>query len=139
MTRRQQFKKAYSEPEATPPQRRWLTVAVLVLAGFCLFGLLSSEADDTDFWWHLKTGQYVFQNRALPLPDPFAYTTAMNPVAYPGEQQVRRFNLTHEWLSQVLLYGVYSIGGLPAVTLARAALLTALCGLVGLLAVRRTH
>ena len=125
--------------EPTTSRSRWLWPSILILTAICLLGLLSSEADDTDFWWHLKTGQYILQNRALPVPDPFAYTTAMNPIAYVGEEQVRHFNLTHEWLSQVLLYGVYSIGGLPAVVLVRAALLSALCALVGLLAWRRSE
>src|SRR5258708_6473450 len=116
-----------------PQPPAWLRPAVLILSAICLLGLFSTEAHDTDFWWHLKTGEYIVQHHALPVPDPFAYTTAMNPPAYPGEEQVRHFNLTHERLSQILLYGVYSVGGLPAITLARAALLTAICALVGLL------
>jgi hypothetical protein len=47
----------------------------------------------------------------LPIPDPFAYiayTTSINPMAYPAEDQVRCFNLSHEWLAQVILYGVYA-------------------------------
>lgn len=121
------------------PQPPWLRTTVLVLSALCLLGLFSTEAHDTDFWWHLKTGQYILQHHALPFPDPFAYTTAVNPPAYPGEEQVRHFNLTHEWLSQIVLYGVYWVGGLPAIVLVRAALLAGLCALVGLLAVRRTE
>jgi hypothetical protein len=116
----------------------WLRPAVVLLAVVCLAGLFATEADDSDFWWHLKTGQYIVQNHALPFPDPFAYTTAMNPPAYPGEEQLRHFNLTHEWLAQAAMYGVYSIGGLPGVILFRAAVLTALCALVALLAWRRS-
>jgi hypothetical protein len=122
----------------TRARESMLRNAVIVLAAICLLGLFSTEVDDTDFWWHLKTGQYILQQHALPVPDPFAFTTAMNPPSYPGEEQLRHFNLTHEWLAQVMMYGVYSIGGLPAVILARAALLTALCGLVGLLSARRS-
>ncbi|HYL77372.1 MAG TPA: hypothetical protein VEU96_24375 [Bryobacteraceae bacterium] len=124
--------------EAAPPLPGWLQMVVLGIAATCLLGFFSTEADDTDFWWHLKTGQYIVQQHALPVPDPFAYTTAMNPPSYPGEEQLRHFNLTHEWLAQAMMYGVYSIGGLPAVILARAGLLAALCGLVGFLAARRT-
>lgn len=131
-----------SQPEISttppPPLPAWLRPAVLILSALCLLGLFSTEAEDTDFWWHLKTGQYIAQRHALPAPDPFAYSTAMNPLAYPGEDQVRHFNLTHEWLSQVMLYGVYSVGGLPVVVLVRAALLAGLCALVGVLAARRT-
>jgi hypothetical protein len=121
------------------PQTPWLQRTVLALSALCLLGLFSTEVQDTDFWWHLKTGQYIVQRHALPVPDPFAYTTAMNPPSYPGEEQVRHFNLTHEWLTQILMYGVYAIGGLPLVTLVRATLLAAICGLVGLLAARRSE
>jgi hypothetical protein len=144
VTRPQQSKARKPAPGVGPPEiptslePRWLRPAVLILSALCLLGLFSTEAEDTDFWWHLKTGHYIVQKHALPFPDPFAYTTAMNPLAYPGEDQVRHFNLTHEWLSQIMLYGVYSVGGLPAVILVRAALLAGLCALVGLLAARRT-
>jgi hypothetical protein len=144
VTRPQQSKSSKRAPEVPPPesstttQARWLQPAILILSALCLLGLFSTEADDTDFWWHLKTGQYIVQKHALPLPDPFAYTTTMNPLAYPGEDHVRHFNLTHEWLAQVMLYGVYSVGGLAAVVLMRAALLAGVCALVGLLAARRS-
>ena len=145
MGRSQRSKGRKQAPEAPPPKAPvtqrppWLRIAILVLSAFCLLGLFSTEAEDSDFWWHLKTGQFIVQHHALPVPDPFAYTTAMSPAAYPGEEQVRHFNLTHEWLAQIMLYGVYCVGGLPAITLARAALLALLCGLVGLLAARRTE
>ena len=112
--------------------------ALLTLAGASLLGLLSTKADDTDVWWHLKTGQYIIQRHALPVPDPFAYTTALNPPANAGEEQVRRFNLTHEWLAQVIFYGLYAAGGIQAVILFRATMLAAFCALAGLLAARRS-
>jgi hypothetical protein len=98
----------------------------------CLF---STEIADTDFWWHLKTGQYIAQHHTLPVPDPFAYTTP-TAAAYPGEAQVRHFNLTHEWLSQLMMYAVYSLTGFPGIILMRAILLTAVCGVAGFLAAR---
>src|SRR5690348_258398 len=93
-------------PPATPPspQSPWLRGAALILTAVCLLGLFSTEIADTDFWWHLKTGQYIIQQHSLPFPDPFAYTTSLNAPQHPGEQQVQHFNLTHEWLSQALLY-----------------------------------
>ena len=47
------------------------------------------------------------QNHALPVPDPFAFTTAGAGEAYPGEAITRHFNLTHEWLAQALFYLVW--------------------------------
>jgi hypothetical protein len=114
---------------------RGLKTALLVLTGVCLLGLFSTEIADTDFWWHLKTGQYIVERHSLPVPDPFAYTTSAA-AAYPGEERVRHFNLTHEWLSQVLMYAVYAVAGFPGIVLARAVLLVSLCGCAGFLAAR---
>ncbi|MGA2145868.1 MAG: hypothetical protein ABSH49_12995 [Bryobacteraceae bacterium] len=116
--------------------RNWLKAATLLLAAIALLGLFSTPIADTDSWWHLKTGQYILERRSLPVPDPFAYTTPAATAAYPGEELVRHFNLTHEWLSQVSMYVVYAVGGFPAIVLARAVLLAALCGLAGYLAAR---
>src|ERR1700722_18637465 len=113
----------------------WLKAATLLLVAVCLLGLFSTEIEDTDFWWHLRTGQYIAESHSLPVPDPFAYT-ASAAAAYHGEEQVRHFNLTHEWLSQVLMYAVYAVAGFPGIVLARAVLLAGLCGLAGFLAAR---
>ncbi len=117
---------------------RWLRPAIIGLAALFLMGLFSTAIDDSDFWWHLKTGQYVLEHRTLPSPDPFSYTTYAGAPAYPGEDITRQFNLTHEWLAQVLWYAVYAAGGFPGVVLFRALLLAALCGITGLLAARRS-
>lgn len=123
----------------SPAKGPWLHLAVLLLSCICLLGLFSTEIGDTDFWWHLRTGQYIVDRHSLPVPDPFAYTTALAAPAYPGEDRVRHFNLTHEWLAQVLMYLVYAIGGLPALILARSTLLATLCGLAGFLAAHRSQ
>lgn len=108
------------------------------LAGLLLIGLFSPELANSDFWWQLKTGEYIVQHHALPVPDPFAFTTAAAKDAYPGESVVRRFNLTHEWLSQSILYGLYRAGGFAAIVVWRALMLTAICGLAGWIVWRRT-
>lgn len=122
-------------PVPTPP--RWLVAALLALSALFLLGLFSTELSDPDSWWHLATGRYIVQHHRLPVPDPFAYTTAAAPLA-PGEAAIRRFNLTHEWLAQAFLYALQSAGGWPAVVLWKALLLTLLCALTGVVARRRT-
>jgi len=86
----------------------------------------------------LRTGQYIVETRSLPVPDTFAYTTATAPLAYPGEDAVRRFNLTHEWLAQALFYAAYRAAGFPGVVMLRALLLAAFCSLAGWVAWRRS-
>lgn len=123
------------EPAATVP--RWFPAVLTGLSALLLLGWFSPEIYDSDFWWHLKTGQYVWQNHALPVPDPFAFTTAGAAPAYAGEEATRHFNLTHEWLAQVIFYLVYQAGGFAGVVVFRAWLLAAFCGLAGVVAFHR--
>jgi hypothetical protein len=111
---------------------------LLALTAVLLIGWFSSPISDSDFWWHLKTGQYIAETHRLPVPDPFAWTTAAAPAAYPGEPSVRQFNLTHEWLAQVLYYLIWRAAGFPGIVLFRALLLATLCGLIGWIVWRRT-
>jgi hypothetical protein len=127
-------------PAPNPPQTRphWLSYVIVALAAILIFSRFWFGVGDPDFWWHLKTGQYIWQNHKLPLPDPFAYTTYMHGDSYPGESLVRYFNLTHEWLAQLAFYGAYSLDGAIGVAALRALLLTLTCGALGLVAWRRT-
>ncbi|MGO9261257.1 MAG: hypothetical protein ACLQU1_33855 [Bryobacteraceae bacterium] len=124
---------------AQPPNApRWLRPVVLALAALLAFSWFSGEVGDTDTWWHLKTGQFLLQRHTLPVPDPFAYTTYTGKPMYPQEEAARCFNLTHEWLTQILFYLAYAAGGYAGLVLFRASLLAAFCGVVGWIAWRRT-
>ena len=112
--------------------------AILALTAVLLLAVFTPELTDSDAWWHLRTGEYIWQTHHLPAPDPFAYTTDQGPPAYPEEPVTRYFNLTHEWLGQVIFYLAYAAAGIPGVILFRALLLAAFCGLVGLIAFHRT-
>jgi hypothetical protein len=64
----------------------------------------SSTLASNDAYWHLKTGQYIWQNHRLTVPDPFAFTTDLSNVAYPGEEKRLYFNLTQEgWRKSVFI------------------------------------
>lgn len=52
---------------------------------------------DPDFYWHLKTGQWIWQNKALPLIDPFGVQPVLEPSPRTG------FILTSYWLNQLVL------------------------------------
>src|SRR3954465_9764207 len=121
---------------ATAP--RWLRPAFLAFSAILLLALFSGEIRDTDVWLHLKTGQHSLETRALTVPDPFSYTSGMGAAKYPGEEVTRYFNLTHEWLAQVIMYVIYAAAGFPGLVLSRALLLMVFCGLAGWIAFRRT-
>lgn len=117
------------------PASNWLRGVTVAFTALCLVGIFSKEISDTDFWWHLRTGQWIVSNHTLPVPDPFSFTSAAAPV-YAGELAVRKFNLVHQWLGEVLQYLIYLVAGFPGIIAARALLLTAVCGLTGLVAGR---
>src|SRR5580692_13164837 len=104
-------------PAASSP---WFAIIAAALAVVLWMGWFSPETYDSDFWWHLKTGQYIVENHALPVPDPFAFTTSGAGEAYTGEAITRHFNLTHEWLAQVLFFLVWRAAGFGGVVLFRA-------------------
>ena len=68
---------------------------------------------DTDMWWHLRSGQYIVETRALPLTDPFSHTRSGQPW------------INHGWLAQIVLYGAYAIGSFPVLALLVALLVVA--------------
>jgi hypothetical protein len=116
----------------------WLRPSLIGLTALFLLALFSSEAADSDTWWHLAAGKFIWQNHRLPVPDPFSYTTDMGQPQYAGELVTRHFNLTHEWGMQLVLYVTDAIGGIAGLVLLRSSLLTLFCGLTGWLAWRRS-
>ncbi len=54
---------------------------------------------DPDLWWHLKVGEIIWNTHTIPTTDQFSFTTNNHPW------------IPHEWLSEVLIYGAYRVGG----------------------------
>jgi hypothetical protein len=96
---------------------RFLRLSKTGLAGCIVFVLLLTllPLTDPDYFWHLKTGEYIAAHRALPAGDVFSFTRAGQPW------------VLHEWLFELGLYGAFAAGGergvvLLTVTLALGAL-----------------
>jgi hypothetical protein len=82
-----------------------LAVALLVVAlGAALMGVQS------DTWWQLRTGQVILATGSVPTRDIFSST--VSGAYWPN----------HEWLALAIFYGLYTIGGLPALLLGCTAL-----------------
>jgi hypothetical protein len=133
------------KPKAAPPPAlvpvaapAWMKPTMLGLAAVLLLTWFTGEIADTDIWLHLMTGRHTLEHRALTVPDPFSYTSSIESPAYPGEAKTRYFNLTHEWLAQIVMYLIHSVAGFPGLVLVRALLLIVFCGLVGLMVWWRT-
>ncbi len=72
----------------------------------------------SDTWWQLRAGRETITTGIIPLRDAFSHT--VNGGYWPN----------HEWLSQVVLYGVYAVGGLPGLTAFAAAIVTSAWAIV---------
>jgi hypothetical protein len=70
----------------------------IILLFFGLFLLTLRPVADPDFWWHLRTGQLIVQTHSIPHADPFSFTNYGKPW------------ITHEWLSELLICGLYQLG-----------------------------
>lgn len=83
----------------------------LILLLMFMVVLYSLQLVDPDYFWHLKTGEYIVANRALPAGDIFSYTRL-------GQHWV-----LHEWLFEVLLYGFFVLWGAVGVKVLTAGFL----------------
>ncbi|MHB1004410.1 MAG: hypothetical protein ACYC3S_02065 [Chloroflexota bacterium] len=73
---------------------------VLVASVFLIaFALAAQPRIDVDLGWHLRTGQIIWETGAIPHADPFSYTVSGQPW------------ITHEWLSEVIMYPLYAAWG----------------------------
>jgi hypothetical protein len=92
----------------------WLSLErlLLLLTFMAVFTMAVRVPVDSDTWWHLVSGRYIVENRAIPLTDPFSHTRLGQPW------------IDHGWLAQVLMYGLYALGGWAALALGVAGLVT---------------
>ena len=71
-----------------------------------LFAAFITPVSDPDFWWHLRTGQWMLQHAALPSKDLFTFTVP------------NHVWTDHEYLSEVLMALVWAAGGAVAISVA---------------------
>ncbi len=94
-----------SAPAEAPPSSSSSSLLERSLLSFALllaiFALCIPSIPSADMWWHLSTGQYILHTHSIPHTDPFSSTFAGKPWT------------THEWLSEVLFFYLYSMVGSP--------------------------
>ncbi len=79
----------------------------------------------TDLWHHLARGREIWQDRAILNHDVFTYTVADQPI------------IDNNWLTQVIAYKLFDIGGLELVHTANSILLGLTVSLIVAIGVRR--
>ena len=87
---------------------RRLLVFVFMLV---IFTIAARPITDPDFWWHLKTGQYLVETRSIPHTDIFSTVRL-------GSEWI-----AHEWGSEVFIYSIYRALGYGGLIIAFAILI----------------
>ena len=68
---------------------------------------------DTDFWWHLKTGQWILEGNGIPFIDLYTFIDSDKPW------------IDLHWGFQILITILYRLGGVPLVTVVKSGIITA--------------
>jgi hypothetical protein len=79
---------------------RLFRILLSVLIGGVVFVYAFNTIYESDVFYHLKVGEVVWNTGAVPTSDIFSTSAA-------GARWV-----THEWLSELVFYGIYSLAGL---------------------------
>lgn len=95
---------------------RLLTAIVFI----AVFAMAVRAPVDTDTWWHLQSGRWIVEHRAIPRTDQFSHTRYGQPW------------IDHGWLAEALLFLIYDTLGCSGLALLVAALVTAAFGFVWL-------
>lgn len=90
--------KKMNHPEQTQRLGVWLVVAFICsVLIFCFKDGISGN----DFWWHVKVGEYICQTHTVPTQDIFSWIGTEYGIQWTA----------HEWLADVVFYGIYAFLG----------------------------
>ncbi|MFN0199069.1 MAG: hypothetical protein ACKVT0_20155 [Planctomycetaceae bacterium] len=98
-------------PVADAPWSIW-SKSLVALLFVWVFLLGVTPLRDTDIWWHLRTGAYIWNEGIIPQTDLYTYTDWDQPW------------IDLHWGFQLLMLAVYSIAGVKGMVLFKAAALT---------------
>jgi hypothetical protein len=112
-------------PSWLPPSH----VIVALTLGLILFAItVGKGVRDPDYFWHVVAGEWIATNAQVPSVDPFSFTWNGQPWT------------PHEWLSELLIYGLVAAlgetGALAVFALVPGATILVLALLLGRLGVR---
>ena len=85
----------------------------MIILTLGLFIMAARSVTDPDVWWHLRTGSLIVLNHRVVQGDPYSFTKFGKPW------------VDHEWLSQLLIYGLFRWTGWGGLITAFAVIITA--------------
>ncbi|HOD12246.1 MAG TPA: hypothetical protein PKO44_04055 [Candidatus Omnitrophota bacterium] len=97
--------------EINPTIKIITKIACLILVIAALFSRTYQPIETEDIWWHLKAGEWINENKTIPIKDPF-------PVD-PSEKLQPFTQMYSQWLGSLTLFKVYQFAGIPGLKLFR--------------------
>jgi len=74
-----------------------ISIVPVVVMIYCFCAGISGN----DFWWHVKVGEYIVENGAVPVTDIFSWYGMAKGIGWTA----------HEWLADVIFYIIHSAFG----------------------------
>lgn len=99
-----------------------LTAIFVYSSAFYFFSFITA---DPDLWGHIKFGQDLWETKTLPGVDSYSYTAMGNEW------------INHEWLSELLMYSVFSKFGSPGLLIGKMLIGLIIISLVSLICFKR--
>ncbi len=105
-----------AEIAAAGQPRQSSPVALSILAAGILFGLVCGafEITNTSIGWHIASGRWMLEHHRILDHDPFSFTSG-------GVEWI-----DHEWLFQIVVAGLFDLGGAPLLVVMRMLLVAIL-------------
>lgn len=121
-----------SEHHPTSRLLRWLppthVIAALAVAGVLFAITVTKGLQDPDYFWHVTAGELIASTGQVPSADPFSFTWNGQPWT------------PHEWLTELIIYGLVSglgdEGALAAFALLPGSIVLILAGVLARLGIR---
>ncbi len=98
------------------------TIIIVILLSLFFF-LSTGTVREGDLFWHIKTGEWIWHNKAIPSEDPFTYTFQRYDPVRPGYMR-QEIVLRGYWLGQVFYYLVYRLFQIEGIIVFRALMIT---------------
>lgn len=76
-------------------------VSLLLIPLFVISIVYNGKLSGNDFWWHIKVGEWICTNKALPYEDIFSWYGMENNISW----------CSQEWLSDVIFYLIFKFFG----------------------------
>jgi hypothetical protein len=88
-----------------PAFRPLLLVLIFIVAVLAAYLYMCNNMADPDQFWHIATGRWIVEHKAIPTVDVFSWWAMANDRAW----------VPQEWLFGVTIYGVWALGGFTLV------------------------